>query len=682
MKLPKNNRIFIALFFCGIIIPTAILAFLSFRNVQSERLLAEKNFEDAQTSFSKQAIQTVRDEQTEILKETRTASQFLYEQPQKLLEFGNAASFKNVQGIDAIFLFNESRLVFPSVSIHTKSAKLDPPTTIPGSIEKELLRAEISGRGPDKIKYARSALLMQAPFISGQDNILNLLGLLRSRYQEKHYDEALNIIEALERHPEARGYLSNSLIESLRYLKFEIFVEQKKNSQAENYCLSLFADFLEGRSMQDVGSARFFFDNALSQILSFEDLSQKKRDAFWNLRENLNRQLEHAEAYAAHRDFLQRFAEENIPTKNGLFYKKDGSTLFFRMTYPWLSGDQVVIGMIDAEAYQKRIREKLSDVAREWKNVSYSISNSQDSLIFGKIPDKNATISKQFDLGEGLGWSLTLYQRDTQELYSEARHKMFLLSGLVAFSLLTVLLGSFFILKSISQERKLIMMKTNFLSSVSHELKTPLTSIKMFAEMISNGRVQKIEKCQEYSKLIGKESTRLENLIAAILNYTRMETGKQVFHWEKLDLSECVNRVYAAVLDIADNRGITMTKDLAPGCFVMGDNTALYSLAQGLIENAIKYTNPPGKVHIRVAEENEKIIFSVADTGIGIASSEQKNIFNDFYRVGDEMTRSTKGSGLGLAIVKRVAEAHKASISVQSHKGKGSTFTVRLKKAE
>ena len=84
------------------------------------------------------------------------------------------------------------------------------------------------------------------------------------------------------------------------------------------------------------------------------------------------------------------------------------------------------------------------------------------------------------------------------------------------------------------------MMKTNFLSSVSHELKTPLTSIKMFAEMISNGRVQKIEKCQEYTKLIVKESSRLENLIAAILNYTRMESGKQVFHWVKMDLSECV----------------------------------------------------------------------------------------------------------------------------------------------
>ncbi len=161
-----------------------------------------------------------------------------------------------------------------------------------------------------------------------------------------------------------------------------------------------------------------------------------------------------------------------------------------------------------------------------------------------------------------------------------------------------------------------------------------------------------------------------------------METGKQTFRWERLDLSECVSKVYEAILDQADNRGLAMTRELVPGCFIMGDFTALYSLAQGLIENAIKYTNPPGKVHIRVFEENEKIVFSVADTGIGIASAEQKNIFNDFYRVGDEMTRSTKGSGLGLAIVKRVAEAHKASVSVQSHPGKGSTFTVKFKKAE
>ena len=681
MNLPKNNRIFIVLFFCGIIIPTAILAFLSFRNVQSELLLTEKNFENAQNTFLKQTVQIVQNEQKEVLKETKNASQFLYEQPQKLLEFGNAASFKKVQGVKAIFLFNENRLVFPSISFHSKTTEAIP-TTIPGNIEKELLRGEISGRGPDKIAYARSAVLMRAPLISRQDNILNLLGLLRLHYKQKDFDASLQIIDILEQYPHANGYLLTDLHESLHLLKFEIFVEQKKHQQAENYCLQLFSQFLEGRSLQNISKAKYFFDNALSRILSFEDLSQKKRDAFWNLRENLNRQLEHAEIFTLHKEFLQKFSEEQFPAKDGIFYKQDADQLFFRMAYPWLSGDQVVIGMLDRDAYRKRICEKLSEVSREWKNISYAITDSRDSTIFGQPLDSLTVISKQILLGEGLGWTLTLYTRTSHEIYSEAQPKLFLLSGLVAFSLLTVLLGSFFILKSISQERKLISMKTNFLSSVSHELKTPLTSIKMFAEMISNGRVQKIEKCQEYSRFIGKESTRLENLIAAILNYTRMESGKQVFHWEKLDLSACVEKVYESILDIADNRGITLTKELAPGAFVMGDFASLYSMAQSLIENAIKYTNPPGKVHIQTRMENEKILFSVMDTGIGIASSEQKNIFNDFYRVGDEMTRSTKGSGLGLAIVKRVAEAHKASVSVQSHPGKGSTFTVKLKKAD
>ena len=114
----------------------------------------------------------------------------------------------------------------------------------------------------------------------------------------------------------------------------------------------------------------------------------------------------------------------------------------------------------------------------------------------------------------------------------------------------------------------------------------------------------------------------------------------------------------------------------------MGDYTALYSLCQNLIENAIKYTNAPGEITIDVHIEDNHVVFSVMDTGVGIPPAEQKNIFNDFYRVGDEMTRSTKGSGLGLAIVKRVAKTHRATISLVSRPGKGSTFTVKFKKAE
>jgi signal transduction histidine kinase len=204
----------------------------------------------------------------------------------------------------------------------------------------------------------------------------------------------------------------------------------------------------------------------------------------------------------------------------------------------------------------------------------------------------------------------------------------------------------------------------------------------MFAEMMARGRVMKVEKVQEYSGLINKEASRLENLIGAILNYTRMEHGTGAFKWEKLDFSVCAKKVFEAVEDIGVEKGLSFKTRFDPNVYVMGDYTALYSLAQNLIENAIKYTNAPGDIEIKVYNEDDRAVFSVIDTGVGIPSSEQKNIFNDFYSVGDEMTRSTKGSGLGLAIVKRVAETHKATISLTSKPGKGSNFTVRFRKVD
>jgi signal transduction histidine kinase len=328
------------------------------------------------------------------------------------------------------------------------------------------------------------------------------------------------------------------------------------------------------------------------------------------------------------------------------------------------------------------MRSKLKTSAQGWKNIPYSITEGSDkTLILGHVSDSSAVMA-QIILDKVISWNLTLYEKGLSEIKKETRKRMFLMYGLLSFSLITVLLGSIVMFRFLTQEHKLLAMKANFLSSISHELKTPLTSIKMFAEMMARGRVQKVEKVQEYSGLIGKEATRLENLIGAILNYTRMEHGKGGFHWEKLDFSACVQKVFDNVEDIGVEKGLLFHTKLEPNLFVIGDYTALYSLVQNLIENAIKYTNAPGDITITVAPDEDRVVFSVADTGIGIPSSEQKNIFNDFYRVGDEMTRSTKGSGLGLAIVKRVAETHKATISLTSKPGKGSTFTVRFKKAE
>lgn len=681
MRFSRSNPILVAFFFGGIILPTAILSVLSFRNIQNETFLAKKNFEESLKSFKKEVENVVQKEQRKILQETKAASQFLYEQPQNLLEFGNASSFKNVNGLSAIFLFNKETIVYPNIASHFYYESSKWPQTNYSSIEQQLFFEEINKTNEEKVKLARSIRLMQSPFQTKTEQVQNLLGLLRNFYQNKKYDEALHIISLLQQRPNLQSYLHYQLRESLQLLHFEILVELKRHEEAQNLCLLELNRFLQQPHINDISATRYFFETTFNQILSFEQLTQETREAFWNLRENFNRQLTHTEILYEHLPFFKKILSDHLSPKEGILYRFDGNDFFFRMSYPWLSGDQIVIGKINIEAYEARIRSQIQTVAREWKNIPYTITNVNNSILVGSIPE-NGMILEQQILGQDLSWTLTLYQKDQKEFRKETRHKMFLLYGLVSFSLITVLFGSFFMFRFLIQERKLLFMKSNFLSSVSHELKTPLTSIKMFAEMMAKGRVQKPEKIQEYSLLIGKESSRLENLIGAILSYTRMEHTSTAFKWERFDFGVCAETVYNALVDIALQKPLETSSRIEKNLFVMGDYTSLYSLIQNLIENAIKYTNSPGSIFVQAYEENEKIVFSVTDTGIGIPSSEQKNIFNDFYRVGDEMTRSTKGSGLGLAIVKRVAETHKAFISLQSRLGKGSTFTVRFKKAE
>ena len=687
MQVSRNNLLFVLLFAGGIVLPTAILSILSFRNIQNEIYLAQKNFDENLSSFQSEVSDAIEKEQAKIYQETKAASLFLYEQPQGLRDFGHATEFKSVEGIEAIFLFNKGVLVYPDLSSRNFFKTPDFPSSVATLQDRYLFQEERKGFKDSISKKIylnqRSKSLRAASFFLGsrEEKIQNILGLIRFYYQEKNYEEALYFLEMLENSPHPQGYLHADLTRAINLLHFEILVKQHKHQEAQDYCLSVLAKFLDGQNIDDISSSRFFFETAFTQILSFEKLSQDKREAFWNLRENFNRQLGYMDILNRHRDLFREIFEDEVSTKEGILYLNGEDITLFKMSYPYLSGDQVVIAKIEPNSYRSRLLSRLKTVTQSFKNIPFSIIEKNDKIILGEIPE-NAPIIKQFDISEALDWEFTLYEKDMQDIRKETRHRMFLMYGLMLFALITVIFGSFSMFRFITQERKLLSMKTNFLSSVSHELKTPLTSIKMFAEMMARGRMQRAEKVQEYSTLIGKEASRLENLIGAILNYTRMEHGTGAFKWEKLDFSICAKKVFDAVEDIGVEKGLTFYTHFEPNVFVMGDYTALYSLVQNLIDNAIKYTEAPGDITVNVKSEDDWVVFSVADTGIGIPSSEQKNIFNDFYRVGDEMTRSTKGSGLGLATVKRVAETHKATISLNSKPGKGSTFTVKFKRAE
>jgi signal transduction histidine kinase len=647
ISIPRGNRTLIVLFLAGIVLPSMILSVLSFRSIRNEVLLAERAYEEDVASLRKAAEAQVNKELQSIFSDVKKRSSWLYDQPRSVDDLTKAPPLDTILGVQSIFLFRGEQRVFPLYIPQKQSSATFPAYT------------------PD---HAGTATLKG-------------LELLRTLYKTGRYRDALLLINAMELRTGSQGILHSSLQEPLQLMRFRILVQTGDRQNAIHYSLDLVTSFLQNPGKQDIEATMFVFESMFATILSFEELPSDKRELFWNLRRNLTFQMVSSLAWDKHSSLLEHLLTSQYQPENGIVFLEENGEWGFRMAHPWLPGDQTVLGVFDQQSLRNRLLKPFQSSQREWRQVCYRLTDSRDSVLSQRLPrDTLIVLSSQTLLDDFPGWTLTVFQRDLREIRKESRNKMFLLYSLVGFALLVLILGTVFVAKGITQERNLLTMKANFLSSISHELKTPLTSIRMFSEMMAQGRVQKIEKVIEYSGLIGKEANRLDSLIQAILSYTRMERGDKVFRWEALDLGDCVSKVLESLKPIAVNRGLEWAEDLTPGLLVQGDFTALYSLIQNLVDNAIKYTPPPGTITVEVLAEDGAAVFQVTDTGVGIPATEQKNIFDDFYRVGDEMTRSTKGSGLGLAIVRKVAETHRASIAVHSRPGKGSTFTVRFKR--
>lgn len=650
LKTPRGNPALLLLFLGGIVLPSLILSVLSFRSIRSEVLLAEKAYEEDANAFAKTTREQLNRELESLFSQVRKRSNWLFDQPRSIEDLSKAPPLDTIVGVQSIFLFRGETRVFPL--FRTRSS---------GS-------AAFSTLSPNSDILSRAAL----PYLS----------LLRQHYQAQHFREALHLIQFLEKHPQFGGILHSSLHDGLAWMRFRILVQSGAKEEAIRFCLQLVNTFLTKPGEQDMESALFIFESMFSSILSFEEVASDQRELFWNLRRNLTFQLASSLTWSQHSEILGHLQALHAPSAGGINFLEENGVRGFRMAHPWLPGEQTVLGIIDPLPFGERLLRPVASTMREWKGVFFRIATANDSTLVARIPSDTLITIRSIPLFEDYpDWTLTIYQRDLVEVKRESRRKMFLLYSLVGFSLLILVLGSVFVIKGISQERNLLSMKANFLSSISHELKTPLTSIRMFSEMMAQGRVQKQEKVIEYSTLIGKEANRLDNLIQAILSYTRMERGQQVFRWDHIDLADLTIKILESLRALAKSRGLEWHEEIGTKLFVQGDQTALHSMVQNLVDNAIKYTPAPGRISVEVFGEEQFVFFRVSDTGVGIAPTEQKNIFNDFYRVGDEMTRSTKGSGLGLAIVRRAAETHRATITVQSRPGKGSTFTVRFKRS-
>jgi len=240
--------------------------------------------------------------------------------------------------------------------------------------------------------------------------------------------------------------------------------------------------------------------------------------------------------------------------------------------------------------------------------------------------------------------------------------------------LVAMFLGVVLILRDISREKHLARLRSDFISNITHELKTPLTSIRMYAESLMMGRVKSDQVQKEYLSVVVNETDRLKRMINNILEFSKMEKGKPEYHFIKSNLAFILNEAIHEVNYWFEKEHFEVVNELDETIYAEVDPEKMKQAVGNLLSNAIKYSTNTKKIFIRLFKKPERVCIEVEDQGMGIPEDKLSRIFDQFYRI--EQKESISGTGLGLTVVKEIIEAHHGSISVTSEIGKGSRFMV------
>ena len=311
-------------------------------------------------------------------------------------------------------------------------------------------------------------------------------------------------------------------------------------------------------------------------------------------------------------------------------------------------------------------------------DIAITISDENQRVLYSDAAAQNGyLLESNFDRPFS-NWKAGIGLKNTN-LEDLARDSFLHSAGATFLVLVFLLCGIGLSIRATDREARLAQAKSNFVANVSHELKTPLSLLSLFSEILELGRVKNEEKKIEYYRIIRHESRRLNKMIDNILDFSKIEAGRRTYNFADGDMAEVIENVLSSYRYQIINSGFevqtNMQPDLPP---VLIDRDAMAQAISNLLDNAIKYSREVKQLSITTETVRSDLSIEIADHGIGIPRAEQAKIFEKFYRVGNGLVHDVKGSGLGLSLVKHIIEAHKGTISVESDVGKGSVFRILL----
>ena len=432
------------------------------------------------------------------------------------------------------------------------------------------------------------------------------------------------------------------------------------------------------------------YANFLSKIQEITLLCENsKEEKTGNLLQKIHAVQDSLAVLAYHTEYLLNFLENSALAFGNKGADREDQQERFNA---WINGMPYFLSLFPADkdghwglimdpehiltnSIQTSLHEKTSE-----SNFYWVVSGENGEVLLGSeyVPEDMPPVYAVFPSSLP-SFSLTLYPEDSGlfvSLLSPGKSIFFFIFIVIV---LILAFGLYFTLQTINHELHLSKMKSNFMSTVSHEYKSPLTSIRQMAEMLVRGRVPSREKQQKYYNTILQQSERLSHLIDNILDFSKMEEGQKTFRFEKADITPLVGEIVELFRKHTAEQGFDIRLSVPESLpDVEFDREAMEQVMHNLLDNAIKYSGELRSVEVQLLAKGNKVVISVRDHGIGIRKEEHEKIFSRFYRAGEELTHTVKGSGIGLTIVKQIVDAHQGDITVESSPGKGSLFSIIL----
>ena len=290
-----------------------------------------------------------------------------------------------------------------------------------------------------------------------------------------------------------------------------------------------------------------------------------------------------------------------------------------------------------------------------------------------------ALASAPVPFGDGLALHVTAVSAPLIE--QEVRRQAVWTLSVLGAAVVSACLALWLMLRAVYQERRLAALKSQFVSSVSHELRAPIGSIRLMAESLHEGKVSG-DAARDFHRLIAGESARLSQMVENVLDFARIGEGRKRYRFEETDLQQLAADTLRLMAPLAAERGITLVPELDAVTATV-DPAAIQQALVNLIENAIKFSPDGKRITVILTENQSGWSLSVRDQGPGIPPSERERVFERFHRLGNELRRETQGAGIGLSIVKHIAEAHGGRVTVcDGDGGSGSVFAIETEDFE